>query len=56
MTILNVDPGAAWPVVATACPLVAGEFATATISPVEGRMATKLATPGAPVSTCSAAS
>lgn len=56
VTILKVDPGAACPVVASGSPLVAGEFAAATISPVDGRIATRLAEPASPASVASAAS
>ena len=40
MTILKVDPGAAWLVVPTGRPLLPGPLAAATISPVDGRTTT----------------
>ena len=39
-TTLNVDPGAARPIVASDWPLLPSPFAAATMAPVEGRMAT----------------
>jgi hypothetical protein len=54
-TILKVDPGAARPVVAIA-PVAVGLLAAATTSPVEGRIATRVAGTVDPARASSAAS